>query len=190
MALFSEWGATLLAWNQEEAATLSKPPTAAFYTSLLVSSSLHCGHCLCMWSVMPCDATGFQPQAVTGVDPAATCRVVHGTVSRGWELAFCGWATRSCGREWSLIIIQHVHMGSDVSSLYLVVEKRRLVEGKGIWSSCSMLTFPRACFLWHVLPYVRLRCKKIAWQRSQAGVMRRRAGVSVPGVLAAHWVYP
>ncbi|KAK9800231.1 hypothetical protein WJX73_002007 [Symbiochloris irregularis] len=35
MALFSEWPAALLAWNQEEAATLSKPPSDALHTSLL-----------------------------------------------------------------------------------------------------------------------------------------------------------
>ena len=36
VALFSEWGPTLLAWNQEEAATLGKPPSSAFHASLLV----------------------------------------------------------------------------------------------------------------------------------------------------------
>ena len=42
MSLFSEFGPALLAWNQEEAATLSKPPSTAFYNSLLVRSSGFC----------------------------------------------------------------------------------------------------------------------------------------------------
>lgn len=44
LGLFSEWGTTLLAWNQGEATTLSKPPSAAFHASLLVGTSLCAQH--------------------------------------------------------------------------------------------------------------------------------------------------
>ena len=40
LGLFSEWGASLLAWNQEEAATLGRPPSDAFHASLLVRPCL------------------------------------------------------------------------------------------------------------------------------------------------------
>ena len=39
-ALFSAWPHALLCWNAQEAATLSKPPSAPFWASLLVGCAL------------------------------------------------------------------------------------------------------------------------------------------------------